>query len=152
MSAEVGSIANGTVIKIMPFGALVKLESGEVGLVHISEISSKFISDINECVKISDKVKVKVLEVTEDKKMSLSIKKAAEQVNAERRERKMKDNEPKKKAPVRPADIDWGRKSTSDLSFEDKLSKFKQDSDEAMLAIKRSNESKRSGGYKRGGY
>jgi len=151
MAAEVGSIVSGAVIKVMPFGALVKLESGEIGLVHISEISAKFVSDINECVKVGDKVRVKVLEIADDKKISLSIKKAAEQVSSERRERRKKAEEERKKTPIRPADIDWGRSQES-MSFEDKLSKFKQDSDEAMLAIKRSNESKRSGGYKRGGY
>lgn len=146
MALEVGSIANGSVIKVMPFGALVKVESGEIGLVHISEIASHYVENINECVKVGDKVKIKVLEINDDNKMNFSIKKAVE-----KQEKKKKEEEPKKKVPIRPAEIDWGRKDDAELSFEDKLSKFKQDSDEAFLAIKRSNESKRSGGYKRGG-
>ena len=147
MALEVGSIANGSVIKIMPFGALVKLESGEIGLVHISEVAAHYVENINECVKIGDKVRIKVLEINDDNKMSFSIKKAVE-----KSDKKKKQEEPKKKVPIRPAEIEWGRKDDAELSFEDKLSKFKQDSDEAFLAIKRSNESKRSGGYKRGGY
>lgn len=146
MALEVGTISDGSVIKVMPFGALVKLESGEIGLVHISEISERYVENINDCIKMGDKVRVKVLDIAADNKMSLSIKKAADKT-----EKRKKEEAPKKKGPVRPADIDWSRKSDSDLSFEDKLSKFKQDSDEAFQAIKRSNESKRSGGYKRGG-
>ncbi len=147
MAVEVGNIVNGSVIKVMPFGALVKMESGEIGLVHISEVSARYVDDINECVKVGDTVRVKVLEIAGDKKINLSIKQAVVKPD-----KKNAPEEPKKKAPVRPADIDWSRKADSDMSFEDKLSKFKQDSDENMLAIKRSNESKRSGGYKRGGF
>jgi len=47
MALEVGSIANGSVIKVMPFGALVKAESGEIGLVHISEVASHYVENIN---------------------------------------------------------------------------------------------------------
>ena len=63
MALEVGSIASGSVIKVMPFGALVKVESGEIGLVHISEVASHYVENINECVKVGDKVKIKVLEI-----------------------------------------------------------------------------------------
>ena len=50
---------------------------------------------------------------------------------------------------VRSADIDWSASSSDSLSFEDKLSKFKQDSDEKMQTLRRNNDSKRSGGYSR---
>ena len=53
------------------------------------------------------------------------------------------------KGPIRPADIDWSASSSDSLSFEDKLSKFKQDSDEKMQTLRRNNDSKRSGGYSR---
>ena len=52
-------------------------------------------------------------------------------------------------AHVRPADIDWSAKNNEELSFEDKLQRFKKDSEERMLALKLSNDSKRSGGYQR---
>ena len=47
MAVAVGDIAVGKVTKIMPFGAFVRLENGESGLVHISEVSSGFVKDIN---------------------------------------------------------------------------------------------------------
>ena len=88
---------------------------------------------------------IKVIKIDDSGKISLSIKKAEEKKRERRREEKSTPA-----GPVRPADIDWSRKDDG-LSFEDKLSKFKQDSDEKMLSLKRSNESKRSGGYRRGG-
>ena len=59
------------------------------------------------------------------------------------------DTDKKNKGPIRPADIDWSASSSDSLSFEDKLSKFKQDSDEKMQTLRRNNDSKRSGGYSR---
>ncbi len=144
MTIEVGSIIEGKISRVMPFGAFVSLPDNNVGLVHISEASATYVSDINEHLKIGDVVKVKVIKIDDNGKISLSIKKAIEKKRENRVPQKEKSN-----APIRPADIDWGRRNDEALSFEDKLSKFKQDSDERMLALKRSNDSKRSGGYRR---
>ena len=146
MSIELGSIIEGKVSRVMPFGVFVAFADNKVGLVHISEASQTFIENINEHFKIGDAVRAKVIKIDDSRKISLSIKGAQEK----KKERKVVQKE-KNNAPIRPADIDWGRKNDNELSFEDKLSKFKQDSDERMLALKRSNESKRSGGYRRGG-
>ncbi len=145
MAIEVGNILEGKIVNVMPFGAFVELEEGKTGLVHISEVSSEYVEDINTKIKQGDVVKVKVIKVDDSGKISLSIKRAEEKKRERRREER-----PVRSGPVRPADIDWSRKDEG-LSFEDKLSKFKQDSDEKMLSLKRSNESKRSGGYRRGG-
>lgn len=144
MSVTEGTITTGKVIKIMPFGAFVKLEDGTVGLVHISEVASKYVENINEHVKFGDQVRVCVVKVGDDGKVSLSMKKALEQ----KRQKEKNKERPKKQEAVRPAEIDWSRKDDN-LSFEDKLSRFKQVSDENMQALRRSNDSKRSGGYKR---
>ena len=58
MAVAVGDIAVGKVTKIMPFGAFVRLENGESGLVHISEVSSGFVKDINEGRKFVSKLSV----------------------------------------------------------------------------------------------
>lgn len=141
MALKVGSIATGKVQSVMPFGAFVSLPENKSGLVHISEITNEYIENINEYIKVGDSVKVKVLDIDKAGKISLSIKRA----KAEEKEAVKKSE-----SRVRPADIDWSGSSGKELSFEDKLSKFKKDADEKMLALKRSNESKRSGGYRRG--
>ncbi len=145
MAIELGSIIEGKVSRIMPFGVFIALPEDKVGLLHISEASTTYIEDINEHFKIGDVVKAKVIKIDDSGKISLSVKKAVEKKRENRKVNKEKSNE-----PIRPAEIDWGRKNDEELSFEDKLSKFKQDSDERMLALKRSNDSKRSGGYRRG--
>lgn len=145
MAIEVGKVLEGKIVNVMPFGAFVALEDDKTGLVHISEVSSQYVEDINTCIKQGDVVKVKVIRIDDSGKISLSMKRAEEK----KRERK-REEKPVRTGPVRPADIDWSRRDES-LSFEDKLSKFKQDSDEKMLSLKRSNDSKRSGGYRRGG-
>lgn len=146
MAIEVGSIIEGKVSRVMPFGVFIAFSDNKVGLVHISEASTAYIENINEHFKIGDLVRAKVIKIDDDGKISLSIKSAIEKKREKKAVQKEKSN-----GPIRPADIDWGRKNDDELSFEDKLSKFKQDSDERMLALKRSNDSKRSGGYRRGG-
>lgn len=142
MSLEKGSIVEGKVTGVMPFGAFVSLPDNKSGLVHISEITKEYINDIHDYIKRGDAVKVKVIGIDKNGKINLSIRQAAE---------KPKARPAASGGSVRPANIDWSARGDEELSFEDKLSRFKKDADEKMLALKRSNESKRSGGYHRGG-
>ncbi len=150
MQVEVGAVLEGKVTGIAAFGAFVELEGGKTGLVHISEVSTEYVSDINEHLKEGQTVKVKVIS-TDNGKISLSIKqtqkpaeKREKRQGGRRQERRSADNGPKRP----PEEFDFGRKN-SDMSFDDMLQKFKQDSDEKFQDLKRSNEGKRSGGYKR---
>ncbi len=68
-----GSIFEGTVESLMPYGAFVSMENGLTGLVHISKISMKRVSKPSEVLCVGQKVKVKVIEV-KDGKISLSIR------------------------------------------------------------------------------
>ncbi|WHH57617.1 S1 RNA-binding domain-containing protein [Petroclostridium sp. X23] len=142
MLVEVGKVVEGKVTGITGFGAFVQLPDGKTGLVHISEVAVEYVKDIKKHLRENQMVKVRVLSVDKDGKISLSIKKAVENESH-------KSNRPSTSSSA-PVDIDWSRKSQFDsASFEDKLSKFKQDSDERMQDLKRSIESKRGGGYKR---
>ena len=131
MTLEIGSIVEGKVSGIMPFGAFITLPENKVGLVHISEVSSNYVSDINEHLKVGDVVKAKVMKLDERGKISLSIKKAMEKNKPKR-----SDQPQKPSAPIRPADIDWGAKNNEAMSFEDKLKQFMQDSDSKISGIK----------------
>lgn len=138
MTLKVGSIVEGTVVNITNFGAFVELAGGKTGLVHISEVSNTFVKDIHNFLKEKDKIKVKVISVEDDGKVSLSIKQA--QVKNDKRS-------------ARPIDIDWSQEKTKSMSmsFEDRLSKFMKDSEERYQDLKRSQDNKRSGGYSRRG-
>jgi len=130
MSVEIGQIVEGTVSGITTFGAFVELGNGQTGMVHISEIANAYVKDINAYLKVNDKVRVKVLSIDKDGRISLSIRQA----------------EILKKSS-RPADIDWSKElgSQRSSSFEEALSKFMKESEERLADIKRNRESKRGG-------
>lgn len=152
MQIEVGSILHGKVTGIAAFGAFVELEGGKTGLVHISEVSSEYVEDINQHLSSGQEVKVKVISVDPNGKISLSIKKANDsQTRREEKNNKKKNTEQRRSNGLggkAPEVFEFAQKK-EDLSFEDKLLKFKQDSDEKIQDLKRNTESKRSGGYRR---
>lgn len=77
----VGTIVDGKVTKLVPFGAFVELEDAVEGLVHISEMSSKHIDAPAQVTSQGDTVKVKVMDInTERRRISLSMKAAAEEL------------------------------------------------------------------------
>lgn len=102
MQVEVGAVVEGTVTGITKFGAFVSLPDGKSGLVHISEIANTYVSDVNEFLKLGDKVKVRVLAVTPDGKINLSIKKA-EEAPARPNNRPMNGGRPAAAAPITAA-------------------------------------------------
>ena len=71
---EVGDIYNGKVKKLMKFGAFVELKKGTEGLLHISEIDHKRTEKVEDELKVGDSVVVKVIDVDDQGKISLSRK------------------------------------------------------------------------------
>ncbi|MCX5705669.1 MAG: polyribonucleotide nucleotidyltransferase [Candidatus Omnitrophica bacterium] len=78
---EIGRIYIGKVKRIMPFGAFIELAPRKEGLVHVSELSDKFVKTVEEVVKIGDEIKVKVIGIDELGRIKLS-KKQAEQAGS----------------------------------------------------------------------
>jgi small subunit ribosomal protein S1 len=73
------SIYDGVIEKILPNGAIIKLEEGLTGFLHVSELSWNFIDDINDAIKEEDTYKFKVLSIDkEHHKIKLSLKQAIE--------------------------------------------------------------------------
>lgn len=80
----VGTIVDGKVTKIVPFGAFIELGANVEGLVHISEMAMRHIDSPAQVVKVGDVVKVKVMDVNvERRRISLSMKAAAEELGYE---------------------------------------------------------------------
>lgn len=72
---QVGSIIEGIVSKITNFGAFVKLSTGIEGLVHISELSDKEVTKVEDLLKVGQPEKFKVIKVSaEERKLGLSLK------------------------------------------------------------------------------
>jgi polyribonucleotide nucleotidyltransferase len=74
--AEVGKIYNGTVKKIVDFGAFVEILPGTEGLLHISQLAKERVNKVTDILKEGDEVRVKVLEVDKQGKIRLSRKEA----------------------------------------------------------------------------
>ncbi|MBQ2273764.1 MAG: S1 RNA-binding domain-containing protein [Clostridia bacterium] len=129
MTIEIGTVMEGKVTGIAKFGAFVSLEEGKSGLVHISEISAGFVTDINEHLKVGDVVKVKIVSVDEKGRINLSIRQAQPKPEAPRRPAP-------KNEYTRPSVPDFAPEPKAPASFEDMLLKFKQDSDSKLSDLK----------------
>ncbi|SJN35233.1 Polyribonucleotide nucleotidyltransferase [Marinilactibacillus psychrotolerans 42ea] len=80
---EVGKIYNGTVKRIEKFGAFVEIIKGKDGLVHVSELSDKYIKNVEDVISVGDVLKVKVTEVDKMGRVNLSRKAVLEADNSE---------------------------------------------------------------------
>ena len=145
---EVGSIVEGKVTGLTAFGAFVSLPDDKSGMVHISEVSNVFVKDIKDHLSEGQEVKVKIIAISDEGKISLSIKKAMESEKPNFKKPQKKSSKP------RSANVWQGqtqRQSNENMSFEDMMARFKQVSDEKMTDLKRAGESKHGGGYSRRG-
>jgi polyribonucleotide nucleotidyltransferase len=79
MEPEEGMIYEGKVVKTTDFGAFVQLAPGTDGLVHISQLANHRVAKVTDVVKEGDVIKVKVLEVSQDGRIRLSLKAALEE-------------------------------------------------------------------------
>lgn len=119
-----GAVMNGIVVKVVDYGAIVKLENGKLGLIHISEIADCYVRDVRDYFSEQDRVRVKVLRRNEKGRYELSTKRVTPEelmVQAERR------TPPREGAG----------------SLDDMISRFMKESQERLLDLKRSIEAKR---------
>lgn len=120
MPLEVGTIVEGVVVRLAPYGAFIQLDSGETGLVHISEVDRNFVREITDHLRENDRVTVKVVGIKDGGKIDLSIKQA---------------------------DPDWSpeapRRRGHDPEFEQKLKRFMKQSEENLVDWRRQRESRR---------
>ncbi len=79
LDPEIGAVYQGEVVKIMDFGAFVRIKTGTDGLVHISELANHRVKKVTDVVKEGEIIKVKVLDITRDGKIRLSLKAVEEE-------------------------------------------------------------------------
>ena len=142
MEVEVGAIVEGKVSGITNFGVFVDIGDA-TGMVHISEVARNYVKDLKEYVQMGQAVKVKVISVSPEGKVSLSMKQAEEPELKENCRPQRRDREPAKIS--RGADsFEFRPKQQESLSFEDMLSKFKQTSDEKLSGMKKTDGNRRT--------
>ncbi|MCL1793762.1 MAG: S1 RNA-binding domain-containing protein [Oscillospiraceae bacterium] len=116
-----GETIEGKVTGITKYGVFVEIDEKNSGMIHISEISSEFVKDINEVIKINQIVKALVIGANESGKLALSIKQLSKTKEIPAGE--AGENEKEKYVKTQP-------------NFEDMLNKFKRDSEEKISEIK----------------
>lgn len=161
MQIEVGSILDGKVTGITKFGAFVDLPEGKSGMVHISEISNTYVENVSDFLTVGQEVKVKVITINENGKIGLSIKKLNDNAEKQGGEKKPQNHgarerrggrrddrgvkgersnfQPSMKSSNSPGDFVW-QKTANPSSFEDMMSKFKQQSDEKISSLKKNGD------------
>ena len=157
MSIEVGNILPGKVTGITNFGAFVDLGNRKTGLVHISEVSNSYIKDITDVLTVGDEVQVKVMEISGDGKVSLSIRRASADFSEETVEEKPKfqksaprnqEGQGFKKPYSAKSAPSFEKKSPSQAKvndFDAMMSSFLKDSEDRLTSLKRNTEGKRGG-------
>jgi len=128
MPLEVSAVLEGKVTGITKFGAFVALPEGKSGLVHISEVANAFVSDVHEYVQMGQTVRVKVMSVSPEGKINLSIKRALEEAPRQPFQQERGRAPAPRSAPVVAAPQAVNGPS-GDTTFEDKLKRFMQESD-----------------------
>lgn len=152
MQLNVGDLVEGKITGIKDYGLFVDVGEGKSGMVHISEVANTFVNDIRQFVNEGDTVKLKVINITDDGKISLSIKRAQEQQKPQRRQ----SQEHRERRSFQSAKPDgsfvWTAKKNEPASFEEMMNQFKLSSDEKFSDLKRKNpetrRSKRGAGTK----
>lgn len=114
----VGDTVEAEVFKITNFGAFVKLPNNKKGLIHISQVADAFVKDINNYLKVGDKVKARVLTIS-DSKIDLTLKKEKPANTFHRETRGFRSSD-----------------------FEDKLKYFLKRSNERQADLRKNTESK----------
>ena len=126
MPVSVGQVIEGTVTKLLPYGAVVELPDSTTGLVHISEIAEGYVEQVSDHLREGDVVRVKLLAEKEPGRWELSIKQT-EAGTASRAGR----------APRRSRAVDE--------DFDRRLTEFMQKSNRRQNEIRR--RAARGGGY-----
>ena len=80
---EVGKIYSGKITKIMNFGAFCEIIPGKEGLIHVSELANKFVSKVEDAVKVGQEVQVKLMEIDSQGRLNLSRKQTMSKENGE---------------------------------------------------------------------
>lgn len=167
MALQKGEVVEGKVTGLTNFGAFIELPDHKVGMVHISEVSNQFVKEISDFLEKGQIVRVKVLNIDDTGKISLSIKQVNDDAGGQPHKKynsheehgnhdhhggRQNGNNHRRSTP----NVWNGQKKSayadkSNLSFEEMMAKFKAESDDKLTDLKHATESKHGGFSRRGG-
>jgi S1 RNA binding domain protein len=147
MAVEIGALCCGKVTGMIDYGAFVDLGEGKTGMVHISEVANTYVEKIYDHLSVGQEVRVKVLNISPEGKISLSIKKAVE--NPQPVAAATAAPRPRRQ-PSAPQVWQGQRSDRGDpQNFEDMMSRFKQTSEDKISTLRRGGDTRYSGNAKR---
>ncbi|MFZ2812030.1 MAG: S1 RNA-binding domain-containing protein [Thermovirgaceae bacterium] len=126
---KVGDIVTGTVEQILPYGAFVRLPTGQKAMIHISELAHEYVKKVEDILRTQQEVKAKVLKIDERGRIDLSLKQLQARPERPRQQR--------------------GASSPAGDDFERKLASFLKASDQKLSDLNKKNK-EGSGGKPRG--
>ncbi|MBR5192773.1 MAG: 4-hydroxy-3-methylbut-2-enyl diphosphate reductase [Clostridia bacterium] len=128
----VGDVVKGKVVRIVPFGAFVEVEKGVDGLIHVSQISNKWLENPISVLQVGQEVEAKILEINVEKeKMNLSIKVLLPEEAPVEEEKEEKSAKSSKKRSAKKVEEDeelreWKDETNSDVSIADLINSDKE--------------------------
>jgi len=149
MAVEIGALLDGKVTGMIEYGAFVELGEGTTGMVHISEVANTYVTNIREHLSVGQEVRVKVLNISPEGKISLSIKKAVEAPVAP----PPGERPPPRRRKSPPPNVWSGPRAdkSEPQNFEDMMSRFKQTSEDKISTLRRGGDTRYGGSTRRGG-
>lgn len=145
MAVGIGACYQGRITRIVPWGAFVTLEGTDGiqnGLIHISELSSGYVTQVSDLVSVGDTVTVRVLRIDDRGRIALSRRQAmTEEEQAE--ERKKLSRTGKRTADV--ASSEAAASNASEDGFEEMMRRFRSESEERLKTLRRSENIRRTG-------
>ena len=132
---DTSTLSRGVVVRLLVYGAMVRLDDGTTGLVHISEIDEKFVASVADYLAVGTRVVVKTIAVKGDGKVEFSIKRAKGGAPFDEKIEEFGAQEPMLQDPA-PA-VRTGR-----AALDEKLREFMADSTERLGDVRRHNETK----------
>lgn len=118
-----GDVVTGVVDQIMPYGAFVRLDSDQKAMIHISQLSHKYIKSVDSVLQLQQKIKAKIVKIDERGRIDLSMK-ALEEPPAM----------PPQRMPRQVSSSAQGADGGAD-DFEKKLSSFMKNSEEKISLL-----------------
>lgn len=153
MEHEIGAIVEGTVVDVVKFGAFVKIRGGKTGLIHISQISDKFVREVSEYVTVGANVVAKIISVDDKGRIQLSLKNITPEELENFRGETGVEPPPRQPQRDRPPQRFENRSreqhradgfdGPEDESFERKFKRFLRQSEDRQVDLKRNIEAKR---------
>lgn len=140
---KAGEVAEAEVTRITEYGAFVKLTNGKRGLIHISQVADSYVKNVSDHLKVGDKVKARIMTISPDGKIDLSLKTQKEAPPRPVRNSISNGEKRQFDGPRRENNSSYPENKLFKTSaFEEKLKNFLKESEERQTDLKKHVEEK----------